>query len=196
MPHSSKIILASKSPRRKRILKLIGLDFIPHPSNIYEHSNLNCSPNRFAEYWSIEKAKKVSGIFKDYITIGADTIVCIDNEILGKPKNKKDSIRMLEKLSGNTHKVVTGVSIACYKENIFKTFSETTEVVVRNISNNQINYYVNNYNTLDKAGSYGIQDFFSIWIEKINGCYYNVMGLPVSKFYYNYNLIKNKLLNK
>tara|TARA_B100001113_G_scaffold186114_1_gene152492 strand:+ start:256 stop:843 length:588 start_codon:yes stop_codon:yes gene_type:complete len=189
-------ILASNSPRRKKILSQIGIRFKIISSLVNEHSNLSCSPNKFAEYWSIEKTKKVSEIFKDYITIGADTIVCIDNEILGKPKNKKDSIKMLKKLSGNTHKVITGVSIACYKENIFKTFSETTEVVVRNISNNQINYYVNNYKTLDKAGSYGIQDFFSIWIEKINGCYYNVMGLPVSKFYYNYNLIKNKLLNK
>tara|TARA_B100001113_G_scaffold143032_1_gene117071 strand:+ start:28 stop:615 length:588 start_codon:yes stop_codon:yes gene_type:complete len=189
-------ILASNSPRRQKILSQIGIRFKIISSLVNEHSNLNCSPNRFAEYWSIEKAKKVSEIFKDYITISADTIVSIDNEILGKPKNKKDSIKMLEKLSGNTHKVITGVSIACYKENIFKTFSETTEVVVRNISNNQINYYVNNYKTLDKAGSYGIQDFFSIWIKKINGCYYNVMGLPVSEFYYNYNLIKNKLLNK
>ncbi len=135
-------------------------------------------------------------MFQDHIIIGADTIVSIDNEILGKPINKKDSVKMLKQLSGNTHKVLTGVSIACYKENIFKTFTETTEVVVRNISNDQINYYVNNFRTLDKAGSYGIQDFFSVWIKKINGCYYNVMGLPVSKFYYNYNLIKNKILNK
>ena len=135
-------------------------------------------------------------MFQDDIIIGADTIVCIDNKILGKPKDKKDSVKMLKKLSGNTHKVITGVSIACYKENIFKTFSETTKVVVKNIPMNQITYYVNNFKTLDKAGSYGIQDFFSVWIEKINGCYYNVMGLPISKFYYNYNLIKNKLLKK
>ena len=79
-------------------------------------------------------------MFQDHIIIGADTIVSIDNEILGKPRNKKDSVKMLKQLSGNTHKVLTGVSIACYKENIFKTFSETTEVVVRNISNNQINF--------------------------------------------------------
>ena len=189
-------ILASNSPRRKKILNQIGINFKTISSEVNEHSNLNYSPKKFAEYWSIKKTKKISKMYQDHIIIGADTIVSIDNEILGKPRNKKDSVKMLKQISGNTHKVLTGVSIACYKENIFKTFSETTEVVVRNISNNEINYYVNNFKTLDKAGSYGIQDFFSVWIEKINGCYYNVMGLPISKFYYNYNLIKNKLHNK
>ena len=189
-------ILASNSTRRKKILNQIGINFKTISSEVNEHSNLNYSPKKFAEYWSIKKTKKISKMFQDHIIIGADTIVSIDNEILGKPINKKDSVKMLKQLSGNTHKVLTGVSIACYKENIFKTFSETTEVVVRNISNDQINYYVNNFMTLDKAGSYGIQDFFSVWIKKINGCYYNVMGLPVSKFYYNYKLIKNKILSK
>ena len=189
-------ILASNSPRRKEILNQIGINFKIIPSQVNEHSNLDYSPNKFAEYWSIIKTQKVSKMFQNDIIIGADTIVCINNKILGKPSNKKDSVKMLNKLSGSTHKVITGVSIACYKENIFKTFSETTKVVVKNISKDQINYYVNNFKTLDKAGSYGIQDFFSVWIEKINGCYYNVMGLPISKFYYNYNLIKNKLSNK
>ena len=189
-------ILASNSPRRKEILNQIGINFKIIPSQVNEHSNLDYSPNKFAEYWSIIKTQKVSKMFQNHIIIGADTIVCINNKILGKPSNKKDSVKMLNKLSGSTHKVITGVSIACYKENIFKTFSETTKVVVKNISKDQINYYVNNFKTLDKAGSYGIQDFFSVWIEKINGCYYNVMGLPISKFYYNYNLIKNKLSNK
>ena len=189
-------ILASNSPRRREILNQIGINFKTIPSKVNEHSNLDYSPNKFAEYWSIIKTQKVSKMFQNHIIIGADTIVCINNKILGKPSNKKDSVKMLNKLSGSTHKVITGVSIACYKENIFKTFSETTKVVVKNISKDQINYYVNNFKTSDKAGSYGIQDFFSVWIEKINGCYYNVMGLPISKFYYNYNLIKNKLPNK
>ena len=189
-------ILASNSPRRREILNQIGINFKTIPSQVNEHSNLDYSPNKFAEYWSIVKTQKVSKMFQNDIIIGADTIVCINNKILGKPSNKKDSVKMLNKLSGSTHKVITGVSIACYKENILKTFSETTKVVVKNIPKDQINYYVNNFKTLDKAGSYGIQDFFSVWIEKINGCYYNVMGLPISKFYYNYNLIKNKLSNK
>ena len=189
-------ILASNSPRRREILNQIGINFKTIPSQVNEHSNLDYSPNKFAEYWSIIKTQKVSKMFQNHIIIGADTIVCINNKILGKPSNKKDSVKMLNKLSGSTHKVITGVSIACYKENILKTFSETTKVVVKNIPKDQINYYVNNFKTSDKAGSYGIQDFFSVWIEKINGCYYNVMGLPISKFYYNYNLIKNKLPNK
>ena len=90
---------------------------------------------------------------------------------------------MLKALSGNCHKVITGVTIMSEKLSILKTFSETTKVFVKKIPTKQIEFYVNNYNTLDKAGSYGIQEWFSVWIKKINGCYYNVMGLPISKLH-------------
>ena len=124
------------------------------------------------------------------IVIGADTIVYLNGEILGKPKNKEESFNMLNKLSGNTHKVITGVSIAFNEINILRTFSDTTRVTVRTIPAEDIQYYIDNYSTLDKSGSYGIQDWFSVWIKKIDGCYYNVMGLPISKFYKNYILVK------
>ena len=94
---------------------------------------------------------------------------------------------MLRRLSGKTHKVITGVTIICKRKRLSNTFSSTTKVVVRKIPDHQIDYYINNYRTSDKAGSYGIQDWFSVWIKKIDGCYYNVMGLPVSKFYKNYS---------
>ena len=104
-------------------------------------------------------------------------------KIFGKPKDKSESKKMLKALSGNCHEVITGVTIMNENLGIIKTFSETTKVFVQKIPIEQIEFYVNNYNTLDKAGSYGIQEWFSVWIKKINGCYYNVMGLPVSKLF-------------
>ena len=189
----SDIILASKSPRRKRILEIIGLNFIIYPSNIHEHSNLDVSPKNFAKYWSKKKAESISNDYKDNLIIGADTIVSLNGKILGKPKDNEDSYRMLKNISGKTHDVITGVTIIYEKMNIIKSFTELTKVSVKNIPNKEILYYIDNYPALDKAGSYGIQDWFSIWIKKIDGCYYNVMGLPLSKFYKNYILIKKEI---
>ena len=187
------IILASKSPRRKRILEIIGLNFIIYPSNIHEHSNLEISPENFAKYWSKKKATSIASDNKDNLIIGADTIVSLNRKILGKPKDKEESYVMLKDLSGETHEVITGITIIHKKMKILKTFSAVTKVSVRNIPDKDIIYYAENYPTLDKAGSYGIQDWFSVWIKRIDGCYYNVMGLPLSKFYKNYILIKNDL---
>ena len=189
MPRSQRIILASNSPRRRKILELIGLNFIIYPSNVHEHSNLDLSPKDFAKYWSKEKAKSISNENKNNLVIGADTIVNLNGKILGKPKNREESYDMLKNLSGKTHEVITGMTIIHKKMNILKTFSELTKVSVRNIPDKEILYYIDNYPTLDKAGSYGIQDWFSVWIKKIDGCYYNVMGLPLSKFYKNYILL-------
>ena len=191
MHPSSKIILASKSPRRKKILNLIGLDFIIKPSNVDEHLNLDLTPEDFVQYWSKKKAEKISVINENKLIIGADTIVSLDGKILGKPKNKEQSYFMLKSLSGQTHKVITGVTIINKQKNILRTFSETTKVYVKDITNNDIIYYINNYSTLDKAGGYGIQDWFTIWIKKIDGCFYNVMGFPISKFYKNYIELEN-----
>ena len=192
---SSEIILASKSPRRKKILELIGLNFIIRPSNIHEHLNLEMSPANFAKYWSKKKAKSIASDYKDNLIVGADTIVNLNGKILGKPKNKEESYVMLKNLSGKTHEVITGITIIHKKMEILKTFSAVTKVSVRNIPDKDIIYYAENYPTLDKAGSYGIQDWFSVWIKRIDGCYYNVMGLPLSKFYKNYILIKNEINN-
>ena len=190
MPSSS-VILASRSPRRESILNQIGIDFEIIPSNICEDAELNLSPRKFVQYWSGKKAKVISKKNKDKIVIGADTIVYFKGKIIGKPKDKEESYKMLNNLSGKTHKVFTGVSIVYEEKNILRTFCQMTKVTVRDIPKNDILYYIDNYYTLDKAGSYGIQDWFSIWIKKIDGCYYNVMGLPLSKFYKNYLLVKN-----
>jgi len=193
MKSEDKKILASKSPRRIEILKMIGLDFDIAPSKLDEKIKINLTGKSFSEYWSKKKAKLISNQYPDSLVIGADTIVIFNNQILGKPKDKKDSKNMLKMLSGNMHHVITGVTLICKNKQISKTFSDSTKVYVRKIPNDEIDFYINNYNTSDKAGSYGIQEWFSIWIEKINGCYYNVMGLPISKFYKEYSEIISRV---
>ena len=187
------IILASKSPRRRNILKKIGLKFEIIPSNISEIIDHSQNPIYLAEYLSKKKAKKVSEKYKNKIIIGADTIVYLDKTIYGKPRDKDENYKMLKSLSGKTHNVVTGVSIFNKNRGIQKTFSQITKVTVREIPSNELLYYIDNYSTLDKAGGYGIQDWFSVWIKKIDGCFYNVMGIPLSQFYKYYNLVKREI---
>ena len=183
MKNNYKIILASKSPRRAEILKMIRINFKVTPSKSKEEINTKREKNEIAINISKAKAEKISYKFPNDIIIGADTIVVLNEKIFGKPKDINESKKMLKTLSGNSHKVITGVSIMNKRLGILKSFSDTTEVLVQKIPMEKIDYYVNNFNTLDKAGSYGIQEWFSVWVKKINGCYYNVMGLPVSKFY-------------
>ena len=183
MENNYKIILASKSPRRAEILKMIKVNFEVVPSKIKEEINPRIGQNEIAINISKTKAETISHRYPKDIIIGADTIVVLNEEIFGKPKDKNESRKMLKALSGNCHEVITGVTIMNERFGVLKTFSETTKVFVHEIPTKQIEFYVNNYNTLDKAGSYGIQEWFSVWIKKINGCYYNVMGLPVSKLH-------------
>ena len=112
-----------------------------------------------------------------------------------KYPDKDENYKMLKSLSGKTHNVVTGVSIIHKKKGIQKTFSQITKVTVLEIPNDELLNYIDNYSTLDKSGGYGIQDWFSVWIKKIDGCYYNVMGLPLSQFYKHYSLVKKELEN-
>ena len=183
MDNNYKIILASQSPRRAEILRMIGVNFKVDQAIFNEEINQKIEQNEIAINISKAKAEKISHKYPNKIIIGADTIVVFNEKIFGKPKDKNESKKMLKALSGNCHEVITGVTIMNEKLGIIKTFSETTKVFVQKIPTKQIEFYVNNYNTLDKAGSYGIQEWFSVWIKKINGCYYNVMGLPVSKLY-------------
>ena len=183
MDNNYKIILASKSPRRAEILKMIKVNFKVVPSKIKEKIDPKIQQNETAINISKAKAETIANKYPNDIIIGADTIVVLNGEIFGKPKDIEESKKMLKALSGNSHKVITGVTIMNNRLGFLKTFSEITEVFVKKIPIKKIDYYTNNFNTLDKAGSYGIQEWFSVWIKKINGCYYNVMGLPVSKLY-------------
>ena len=185
-----KIILASASPRRKTILSQVDLDFTIEPSNINEDFSIELLPKAFCEHWAREKANDIAKSHSDKLIIGADTIVKIDDKILGKPKNYKESFAMLKSLSGKTHQVLTGVSLIHLDSRIDFTFNESTDVSFCFLTDDEINKYIDKYKPYDKAGSYGIQDGFSVYVEKINGCFYNVMGFPISRFHKFYKAIK------
>lgn len=188
-------ILASGSPRRKQLLNQIGLEFTVIPSDVDEDFTLDLPPEAFTEHWAREKAKSVAKIHPDSLIVGADTIVVLDGNILGKPKDKKDSFNMLQSLSGKTHEVITGVSFISLEQELDHTFNERTFVSFNTLSDMDINSYIDIYNPLDKAGSYGIQDWFSVHIHRVEGCYYNVMGLPLSSFYSYFKSVSAFLIN-
>ena len=180
---SAAIVLASGSPRRKQLLEQIDLEFLVIPSQVHEDFVLDLSPEKFVEHYAKEKAKDIAKAHPDKWIIGADTIVVFNAEILGKPKDREDSFRMLKMLSGNTHQVFTGVSIQQSKMQVSDTFHEYTNVTFNTLDDMVISYYIDTYKPFDKAGSYGIQDWFSVCVNHIDGCFYNVMGFPLSMFY-------------
>ena len=186
-------ILASKSPRRKYLLNQIGFKFSVVPSNFKEFFNNNIPPEALAESLARGKAMKVAKIYRDKIIIGADTVVSLNDEFYGKPKNSQESFKMLSSLSGKSHEVITGVSLILLNKNIDYTFYQKTYVTIANMTNEEIFSYIKQYNPLDKAGSYGIQDGFSAFIKNINGCYFNVMGFPLSRFFHQYKMIFKSL---
>ena len=183
-----KIILASKSDRRKQLLSSLNLNFTTISADINESRYLknNMSPEKFCSKLAYIKAHKISTDNPNSIVIGGDTIVVINNEILGKPKDKKNAFEMLTKLRAKKHLVLTAISIQCKEKNISHTFHDKTVVTFNNYTNKEIHYYINNFHPFDKAGSYGIQDRSSIFVKKIDGCFYNVVGFPISKFYANF----------
>ena len=175
------IILGSQSPRRKELLKLMGLDFKVKKINVNENFSQNLSATKAAVFLSKKKANAYS-IKKNDLLICADTIVYSDKKILGKPSTKKQAATMLQALSNKKHFVVTGVTIKMINKEV--SFYERSTVYFNKLSRQEINFYIENYNALDKAGGYGIQDWIGIiGIKKISGCYYNVMGLPTSLVY-------------
>ena len=178
----SKIVLASKSPRRQELLKLISLDFEVFPDDSPEIANENLSPEKYVCFLSRNKCLNVAEKFDDdCIVIGADTIVVKDGKIMGKPSSFKDAKRMLEALSDDVHTVYTGVTVSLKKEEKVVTFFEKTDVYFYNLSEENINEYVKSGEPMDKAGAYGIQEKGALFVEKINGDYNNVVGLPVAK---------------
>ena len=183
------IILASESPRRQVLLHQIGMDFTAIISGIDEDISIDLPPNQLAKHFAREKAHAVALNYPNKLVIGADTIVVFDGQIFGKPKDHEESFNMLSVLSGNTHQVITGVTLKLLDKNIDETFHEATNVTFNTLSERDINYYINTYNTLDKAGSYGIQDWLSAFVKRIDGCFYNVMGLPLAKFYEEFNIL-------
>jgi septum formation protein len=174
------IVLASASPRRQELLKLITEDFKVVPADIDETLPEHITINSAAEYLSVKKALAVAEDFLHDTVIGCDTIVICDNEILGKPSNEDDARRMLIKLSGRSHDVFTGVCIA--KEGMTLSFTEATTVTFFELPETAIIDYIKSGSPLDKAGAYGIQDdFIRVYTEGIDGSFDSVMGLPTAR---------------
>ena len=176
-------ILGSNSPRRKEILKEIGLDFSVHPSNIDENFNKEMRLENIGVFLAEKKANAIKNELKENdILITADTTVINNNELLSKPENTLEAKEMLNKLSGKSHKVITGVCLL--SKNKKCTFSCETIVTFNNLEIKEIEFYINKFKPCDKAGSYGIQEWIGlIGIEKIEGSYTNVVGLPASMLY-------------
>jgi len=179
---NQKLILASKSPRRQELLRLMDIDFRIVLKEVDESYPDNLSPEEIALYIAEKKARAFDETVTDEIVLTADTIVCLDNLILGKPDDEAHAIEMLKLLSGRMHRVITGVCLL-YKHQ-YHSFYDISEVYFGELTDEEIINYVRKYQPFDKAGSYGIQERIGlIGIERINGSYTNVVGLPTEKLY-------------
>lgn len=174
------IILASASPRRKDLLKQIGINFEIDPSNYQEERNLNLEPHELAKYLSLQKAKDVAARHKNSIIIAADTFVVFEGKVIGKPSSKEEAREMLSKMSGKLHSVVTGFTIIDTGTNKIVSKAVETKIYFKNLNEEEINSYVDSKEPMDKAGAYAIQGLGGILIDKIEGDYYNVVGLPLA----------------
>ncbi len=174
-----RFIVASASPRRKEILQNAGYDFEVIPSDADENLDGEFSPCEAVSLLAFKKAKSVAERHPDAVVFGCDTVVVSDGVILGKPKDKADAFSTLKMLSGKTHEVITGVCVT--QNGKSESFYEVTKVTFYPLSDETIESYINTNEVYDKAGSYGIQGFGSVLVEKIEGDYFSVVGLPISK---------------
>jgi septum formation protein len=182
MNNKIKIILASKSPRRQELLRLMDIDFRIVLKEVDESYPDNLTPEEIAVYIAEKKARAFDESVDDEIVLTADTIVSIDEHILGKPETKEHAIEMLQLLSGRVHRVITGVCLL--HKHKYNLFHDISEVFFRKLTAQEISFYVDKYQPLDKAGAYGIQEWIGlIGIDRINGSYTNVVGLPTEKLY-------------
>ena len=188
-----KLILGSSSPRRQSLFEQLHLKFEIISSDIEEPKFTN-DPTKHILHYSKEKANAIRKLIpnEDYLLVTSDTIVWLNNQILGKPKDKNEACKMLKEMSSNKHTVYSGIYIYSSKDKKEAISFETTDVYFSQITEKEIDWYVNTGEPLDKAGAYGIQGYGSIFIKKIEGCYFNVMGFPINAFY---NLLKKKLPN-
>lgn len=178
------IILASASPRRKELLKNIGLEFsVKLLEGIDESYPAELCGEEIAKHISLKKANAYLEHIDDTdLIITADTIVYANHKVYGKPRDREDAKLMLQELSGKTHFVITGVTIATKQKVV--TFAVQSEVAFASLSDTELDYYINTYCPFDKAGAYGIQEWIGmVGVERLNGCFFNVMGLPVHQLY-------------
>ncbi len=184
------LILASASPRRSELLRNAGIPFVVQPAHVDENMLPGEAPEVYAKRMALEKARTVFRQNPQQRILGADTIVMVDAEVLGKPRDPADAARMLRLLSGRSHWVITGVcvikavsSFESRVSSIEDVRAETTEVWMRQLEEEEIREYISSGEPMDKAGAYAIQGIASRWISKIAGCYFNVVGLPVPLVY-------------
>ena len=185
------IVLASQSPRRIELLKKIISNFEVKVSHVEELNDGITAPEKLVENLSRQKAEDVAQQINDGIIIGADSIVVLNRHILGKPKDVDDSIRMLNLLSGKKHQVYTGFTVIKKPQQQIISSHDVTQVKFRKLEEWEIQRYVASGQSRDKAGAYGIQDDAAVFVESVTGCFYNVMGLPLTKLF----LVLKKLTN-
>ncbi|HHV94687.1 MAG TPA: septum formation inhibitor Maf [Firmicutes bacterium] len=177
-----KLILASHSPRRQELLRSLGVDFTVIPAEVDESAIQEEDPEALAEALAYVKARWVADRVLDAVVVAADTIVLLDSgEVLGKPRGNEEAVEMLSRLSGRGHWVVTGVAVIDSGTGNTKVFHETTRVFFRALSRQEIERYVATGEPLDKAGAYGIQGKGALLVERIEGCYFNVVGFPLAR---------------
>lgn len=181
---SVRLILASQSPRRRKLFRQAGFRFRVIPSSVPERFRHSQSPSSNAKRIALEKALDVASRVRSGIVVGADTIVVLGKKILGKPRTHREAKRMLRSLSGRMHTVYTGFALVDARTGRFVMDVEKTRVWFRKLSEEEIHSYVSSGSPFDKAGAYGIQDDHgALFVEKVEGCFYNVVGFPLTKFY-------------
>ena len=178
-----KLVLASESPRRAQLFRLIGLDFVVRKSGVDEDNDVPQDPGQHVLTLSRRKAEHVAAAERKALVVGADTIVVIDGEILGKPSSPQQAYDMLRRLSGRTHRVFTGFTVVETQTGASVADVEVTEVHFRELEDDEIWRYIETGSPMDKAGAYGIQDQSAVFVDRISGCFYNVVGFPLARFY-------------
>src|SRR5271157_2722211 len=176
-----RLILASASPRRSELLRNAAITFTVEPAHVAEQPLANEKPIDYAQRLARDKARAVYAHHPESAVLGADTVVVVDEHLLEKPADEHDAARMLHLLSGRTHQVITGVCLVT--AGFERTEAEITQVVFSPLSEAEIAYYVHTGEPMDKAGAYAIQGIASRWVERIEGCYFNVVGLPLPRVY-------------
>ena len=177
------VILASASPRRAELLRQLGIEFQVLASEVPEIHNEQLTANEIAQVNAYRKARAIAKKFPDALVLGADTLVYLDGMLFGKPASLEDAYRMLEKLQGRTHQVVTAICLLHLRNHRQNVFSENTAVTFQALDGVKIRRYLAKVNPLDKAGAYGIQEESDLIVEKISGSYTNVVGLPLERLH-------------
>ena len=180
LQHFPHIVLASTSPRRADLLRQIGFEFQIQPSQVAEPEIEHTSPTIAVQNLALAKAKAVAAELKKGLVIGADTVVVVNQQVVGKPDSDQDAIGILTRLSGNHHEVITGVALVDIDRGREVVWAETTVVYFRKLRQSEIEEYVRSGEASDKAGAYGIQGRGAAFVERVEGCYFNVVGLPLA----------------